>query len=588
MFVWQDNLVVGVYFVFMVVIGLIFSRSSKNSSDYFRGGGSMSWWMTGASVFMSNFSAWTFVAASGRIYATGTMIIFVTFFLQPVFGIVLAIHLAHRYRRMRVISPVDAVFARYGRTTEQIFAWHTTLTRLLFSGVGLYTLCMFVAPLMGVSLGQGMVLVGTVLVFMSVAGGAWAVVASDFVQGLVLFVITVIMMVLTLVRPDVGGVSGFVAQLPPRMFDWTLHNQMPVLIIFVVALTMWQFLQIYNLMMGAGRFLTARSDSDAKKAAWLYSIGFLIGPFIWFVPPMAATFLFPDLGSMYPNLRNPEEMAYVAVAIDVLPKGMLGMLGCAIFAATMSMLDTALNQNSAILVRNIYIPLFRPKAGERELLLVGKSFTALTGAFMIAGGFVYAKYSTVDLYAWNQHLNAILMMPLVIPLCLGLLIRKTPKATPVITMIILLLVSCYLKFGLDYDAVAENLGWRPMSPRERTDLMSGIIFLAGGILGAVIYLVAALLYKRFPLKGKDRQRVDELYANMETPVLADSDEHQHTDRMQCRKMGGVCLSYGGALMLGVLLPNDLKGRICFLLCGVVVGGIGGVLWRRYLKLKNVE
>lgn len=588
MFSWQDNLVIGVYFVFMIVIGLIFSRSNKNSSDYFRGGGSMSWWMTGASVFMSNFSAWTFVAAAGRVYATGTMIIFTSFLLQFVFGVILAIHLAHRYRRMRVISPVDAILARYGRTTEQIFAWHTTLTRILFSGVALYTLCIFVTPLMGISLGQGMMLVGVVLVFMSVTGGAWAVVASDFVQSLVLFVITVIMMVLTLGHTDVGGVSGFVEQLPPRMFDWTLHDQLPVLIIFVVALTMWQFLQIYNLMMGAGRFLTVRSDSDAKKAAWLYSFGFLIGPLIWFVPPMAATFLFPDLGSMYPNLRNPEEMAYVAVAVDVLPKGMLGMLGCGIFAATMSALDTALNQNSAILVRNIYIPLLRPKASERELLMVGKSFTTLAGVIMIAGGFAYAKYSDVDLFAWNQHLNAILMMPLVIPLCLGLLIRKTPKATPVVTMIILLAVSCYLKFYLDYDAIGERLGWRPMSPRERADLMSGFIFLVGGILGAVIYLVAALLYKRFPLREKDRQRVDELYVNMETPVLAESDEHQHTDRMQCRKMGGLCLSYGGILMLGVLLPNDLKGRVCFLLCGAVVGGIGAVLWWRYLKLNRRE
>jgi Na+/proline symporter len=585
MFSWQDNLVIGVYFTFMVIIGLAFSRSSKNSSDYFRGGGSMSWWMTGASVFMANFSAWTFVAASGRIYATGTMIIFTSFILQSVFGIILAVHLAHRYRRMRVISPVDAIYQRYGRTTEQIFAWHTALSRVLFSGVALYTLCIFVAPLLGISLGEAMIFVGFVVVFMSVSGGSWAVVASDFIQHLVLCVITVIMLVLTLSHKDVGGVSGFVEQLPPRMFDWTLHNQLPVLIIFVVALTMWQFLQIYNLMMGAGRFLTVRSDTDAKKAAWFYSIGFLIGPFIWFVPPMAATFLFPDIASMFPDLKNPEEMAYMVVAIEVLPKGMLGMLGCGIFAATMSALDTSINQNSAVIVRNIYLPLLRPNASERELLIVGKSFSTLAGVIMITGGFAYAKYSNVDLFAFNQHFNAILLMPLIIPLCLGLLVRKTPKLTPIIAIGVLLLVSMVLKFLVDYNAVAESLGWRPMDARESADLMSGVIYLAGGIVGVIIYLVAALLYKRFPLKAKDQERLDELYTNMETPVLADSDEHQHTDRMQCRKMGGLCLSYGTVLMLGVLLPNDIKGRICFLICGAVVAGIGAILWRKQFKLK---
>jgi len=584
MFSWQDNLVIGVYFAFMVIIGLAFSRSSKNSSDYFRGGGSMSWWMTGASVFMANFSAWTFVAASGRIYATGTMIIFTSFILQSVFGIILAIHLAHRYRRMRVISPVDAIYQRYGRTTEQIFAWHTAFSRVLFSGVALYTLCIFTAPLLGIGLGETMIIVGSVVVFMSVSGGSWAVVASDFIQHLVLCVITVIMLVLTLSHKDVGGVSGFIEQLPPRMFDWTLHDQLPVLIIFVVALTMWQFLQIYNLMMGAGRFLTVRSDSDAKKAAWFYSIGFLIGPFIWFVPPMAATFLFPDIASMFPDLKNPEEMAYMVVAVEVLPKGMLGMLGCGIFAATMSALDSSINQNSAVIVRNIYLPLLRPNASERELLIVGKSFSTLAGVIMITGGFVYAKYSNVDLFAFNQHFNAIVMMPLVIPLCLGLLVRRTPKITPVVAIFTLVGVSLILKFLLDYDALAASLGWQPMSSRESSDLMSGVIYLAGGIVGTIIYLVAALLHKRFPLKAKDQERLDELYKNMETPVLADSDEHRHTDRMQCRKMGGLCLSYGAVLMMGVFLPNDIKGRICFLMCGAVVGGIGAILWRKQFKL----
>jgi hypothetical protein len=205
---------------------------------------------------------------------------------------------------------------------------------------------------------------------------------------------------------------------------------------------------------------------------------------------------------------------------------------------------------------------------------------------MIAGGFIYAKYSTVDLFAWNQHFNAILLMPMVIPLCLGLLFRKTPKATPIVAIITLLVVSFFLKFHLDYAAVAERLGWRPMDAREQADLMSGFIYLVGGILGLIIYVIGTLLYKRFPLKGKDKERVQKLYQDMETPVTAVSEEHRHTDKMQYKNIGGLCLAYGGILILCILLPNDLKGRVCFLICGGFVAGIGAVLWSLHLKIRG--
>lgn len=39
-----DILVVGIYFIFMVAVGIIFKRLAGNStSDYFRGGGKMLW-----------------------------------------------------------------------------------------------------------------------------------------------------------------------------------------------------------------------------------------------------------------------------------------------------------------------------------------------------------------------------------------------------------------------------------------------------------------------------------------------------------------------------------------------------------------
>lgn len=51
---WLNILIVGIYFVFLIVIGWIFRTFSSNTSDYFKGGGKMLWWMVGSTAFMTH------------------------------------------------------------------------------------------------------------------------------------------------------------------------------------------------------------------------------------------------------------------------------------------------------------------------------------------------------------------------------------------------------------------------------------------------------------------------------------------------------------------------------------------------------
>ena len=48
-----------------------FRNFSKDTSDYFKGGGKMLWWMVGATAFMTQFSAWTFTGAAGQAFRNG-------------------------------------------------------------------------------------------------------------------------------------------------------------------------------------------------------------------------------------------------------------------------------------------------------------------------------------------------------------------------------------------------------------------------------------------------------------------------------------------------------------------------------------
>jgi solute:Na+ symporter, SSS family len=108
-----DQAIIGVYFIFLLAVGLVFRRLSKNTSDYFRCGGAMPWWITGASAWIAGFSAWTFVGVAAKVYETGMLILWSYYPTVVALAIVMA-YFCIRFRRMRVVTWMEGVRGRYG------------------------------------------------------------------------------------------------------------------------------------------------------------------------------------------------------------------------------------------------------------------------------------------------------------------------------------------------------------------------------------------------------------------------------------------------------------------------------------------
>lgn len=576
-----DYLVIAFYFVFMVAVGLYFSRTSKTSSDYLRGGGSMTWWLTGGSIFLGTFSAWTFVGCAGKIYKTG-MLVAILFFFNAVAMLVVALFMAHRFRRMRVVTAVEGIRKRFGFASEQLYAWQGSVMAFALGGIMLYTLAVFISPLIGMNMRTCIILVGVAVTFLSVSGGAWAVMASDFVQMLVIFTITIIAAVLVLRMPEVGGVAGFFDKLPSYHFNWTELLHPRVVGVWIAAIFINQLFTAHNLMGPPSRFLCVQSDSDARKAALLVVVGFLVGPIVWFVPPMAASFVIPDIAAQFPHLNNPEEAAYAAICMKVFPQGLMGLLACGIFAATVSSMNTTLNINSGIMVRNIYKPLFRKKASERELLIAARVSTLLLGAWTIVVGLWFSKLTQMPLFEWTLLLAGLISIPLTVPLVLGLFIKKTPGWAAWSTVLVGLLVAYLAKFQLPPQWLAKGLGIsRELTAQETADIQFSAMILSVTGVTLIWFLWTRRFYDR--VSPEQRRQVDEFFENMEIPVLADSDEHRHTDALQYKRLGILCLAYGGFTLLGILIPNPFSGRLCFAFCGGTIVTAGAVLYRIYRR-----
>ncbi len=166
-----DKLIIAVYFVLILAVGLVFRRLSKNTSDYFRCGGAMPWWITGTSAWIAGFSAWTFVGAAAKVYETGTLVLWSYYPTVAALGVVL-LYTCVRFRRMRVVTWMEAVRDRYGSGTEQFYTWIKLPLLLFFGGVSLNAIGVFMSSVFDVPMQITLIVLGTVVTIVALVGGA--------------------------------------------------------------------------------------------------------------------------------------------------------------------------------------------------------------------------------------------------------------------------------------------------------------------------------------------------------------------------------------------------------------------------------
>jgi len=564
-----DYSIIGVYLLVMLAIGLIFRRLSKNTSDYFRCGGVMPWWITGTSAWIASFSAWTFTGAAAKVYETGTLVL--ALYWGGILGLfILWCYTCIRFRRLRVVTYVEAVRLRYGPFTEQFYTWTKVPLLLFLSGVGLNAIGVFMAAVFNIDMTLTLIVLGVVVTIVACAGGAWAVLASDFVQMMLVVTIAIAAAFLALAQPAVGGLTGLLAQIPHSYFHWSDLARAPLIAGWVFAMIFFGLMENNNLEKSV-MYLMVKNDRDARRMVLIPLFGSFIGPMIWFIPPMVAHITHPNLAAEYPQLLQPHEAAFVAVCLDVLPRGLLGLLLCAMLGATLTSMDAGLNKGVGVFVRSFYLPIVNPNCPEKKLLRVGKVCTIVFGLIITSVAVIVSKFRSVGLFDFVNQLAASLTVPLALPLLFGFFHLKTPPWSAWSTVVVGFGVSSLVKIGVTPDVIQHLLGWtEPLSKREATDALLAATVIGNVIFAGGWFFLTTFFYRRS--SAEHRARVDELDQRLHTPVTT-ADDHA-SEEVIYRLLGKLCLFFGSFILLLVVIPNPILGRGCFVFCGGAIFMMG--------------
>lgn len=576
-----DLLNIAIYFGFVLAIGIYFARKSKNTSDYFRGGGALPWWITGAGAWMAGFSAWTFTGAAAKIYQNGPYALLI-FYSNLGAAFLILFFTCYRLRRMRVVTPFEAVRLRFGPITQQFYTWVRLPVAMVFACMMLNTVGVFMAGAFGSDLTYTIVALGFTVTVVSLLGGSFAVAASDFVQMLIVVTVTFAVAFLALAHPAIGGVSNLIEKVPSAHFNWSEFARPEVIGFWFLAMTVNNIFAQNSLSDDRTvKFMMAKSDRHARMMLIIPIAGTLITPLLWVIPPMAASVLHPDIASHFPNLKYPAEGSFLLAAHTVLPQGMLGLLVCGIFAATLTHSDTILNQGAGIFIRNFYLPVVNPTCSEKKLLRLSKIATAVFGVLIVVLAVYVSRQRTVGLFDLLNQLGIALLLPLALPTSLGMFFKRTPPWSAWSTVIV--------GFGMAYLGTfvltPESLSWVPRfaAPYLSEEIPAFHNIVTVGLVTCTSiawFFFTSLFYENSSAEHK--ASVEELFARMKTP-LPEPTEETAEDIAFPTSVGRFCLIYGGLIMAFAVIPNGFLGRMCFVACGGTIAAIGWMLRRRYKR-----
>ncbi len=573
-----DWIVIGFYFVFIVGVGYLFKHVSKNSSDYFRGGGNMLWWMAGMSGIMAGLSTWSFTGAAAKCYESGFLLP-LTWMIGVPLTLPIMWFMAPRFRQMRVVTSIEAVFRRFGFGTEQFYIYLVLPMGIFWGGIGLNTVAVFMSAALGVNMTATLIGLGIITTLMAMAGGQWAVAASDFVQGLIMFLIVGVVIYLSVNLPEIGGVANLRHSLPERHFDFSIGARSGIVWLWVISLQIGNLLGCLNMQGAGAKFLLVKDGRQARMMVLLSAAFSIVVPMslLMQVPAMCAATVFPDMAAVFPNLKVPSEGAFVAMAFKTLPQGLIGLLICGMFAASMSSMDTALNRNAGYFVRNVYIKYINRAASEERQLKMGKVFTLVFGALMILIAVGFDTLREINLFDIFQLLNSMVLLPSVVPVSLGTVYKRTPGWAGWTTVLVGMTAGAIAKQVYSPGLIQRLMGYADaLNARETVD--SQYVFVSTVVLAVSItwFFLTSIWYKQ--AKPACRERVEAFFADMRTPVDHAKEDIRDQDAMQYRLVGIMCLVFGGFTLLGILIPNPPHGRLAFLFVGGIIFALGAWLY----------
>lgn len=420
-----DYFIVVSYLIGIVILGYYFKKFVGSSSDYFLAGKTLPFWAIGMSIVVSDIGAFDFVGVSGQAYRYGISVgNFDWIGSVPAMLLAAFIFVPYFWRGGMYTIP-EYLGRRYNRYVRTI----ASLTWIIFLAVDLGVLFWASAVLLNVIMGWpvwlSILITAAVVGLYTYFGGITAVVMTDVIQLIIMFIGGFTLVFLGL--HAVGGWEGLMEKVHAMGPEYGQHfhliqptdTKTPFPwtgILFGLTFVMANAYMIGNQAI-VQRCLTAKNEWHAK-ASMIFGSGLkMMIPILVLFPGLFAIVLIPGL--------QDGDQAMPMMIKKMLPPGLMGLMFSAFLAGMMSSVDSLLNSTATLFTKDIYEPYINKNATDKHYLRVGKITTLILLIMGVITSPISSKYPGI--YVAIQTFMSYFQGPLFSILLLGIFWKRTTQ-----------------------------------------------------------------------------------------------------------------------------------------------------------------
>ncbi|HBM98333.1 MAG TPA: sodium/proline symporter PutP [Ruminococcus sp.] len=392
------------YMIIMIIIGVVYSKSTKNNEDYFLGGRNLGGWTAALSAQASDMSGWLLMGLPGSVYLAGTGEVWIAVGL--LIGTILNWYIVSaRLRKYTIVAgnslTIPSFFQNRYRDTKGVIKIVSALIIAVFFTV--YTASAFSsgAKLFATLFSDdsnynsvyliGLGIAALVILIYTFMGGFKAVCTTDFIQGMLMLVaiLAVPIVAYALLTFNDGFASTLVAKgvsSPENYLNFFKNDDgTSVSAVSIISNLAWG-LGYFGMPHILIRFMAVKSNSEIKKSRKI--------AITWVIISLAASCLIGLVARGYLTTQldaATSETAFIRTIQQLFSgNGIVIFIGgiflCGILAAIMSTADSQLLVTASAVSEDMYKGVIKKDASEKKALWVGKIAVIIVAvvAFFIA------------------------------------------------------------------------------------------------------------------------------------------------------------------------------------------------------------
>ena len=426
-----DLVVLVVYLGAVLYAGLKFSKKEMKGKEFFRGDGTIPWWVTSVSIFATLLSPISFLSLAGNSYK-GTWIMW---FAQ--LGMFVAVPLTIRYflpvySRLDIDTAYEYLEIRYKDKGLRILgAIMFIIYQIGRMAIIMYLPSMVLANLTGINVYLLIVAMGVIAIIYSYTGGLKSVLWTDFIQGCVL-IAGIVFSLIFLISTINGGFGAIMHELTEGgkflaakepIFDANIFKTSVFLLIVGGGLnTFSSYISSQDIVQ---RFTTTTDIKQLKKMTYgnlvlslfVATVFYLIG---------TALYVFYNQNPQLLQTAQQDQIFASYIAFQ-LPVGITGIVLAAIYAAAQSTLSTGLNSVATSWTLDIQNFITKDMSMEKQTKIaqyisLGVGIASIIMAVILANGGVNSAYE------WFNGFMGLVLGVLAGIFVLGIFFKKATKA----------------------------------------------------------------------------------------------------------------------------------------------------------------